>query len=347
MNFSSDNAAGVSPEILAALAEANGGRAMAYGNDSITASATAAIAALFETDVDVFPVATGTAANALSLAAMAPPWGLIYCHRNAHIEEDEAGAPEFFTGGAKLHLLDGEHGKFTAGTLRDVLASAGFGVEHHAQPAGVSITQASEAGTVYTPDEIAAIAEAAHEKGLPVHMDGARFANAIAHLDRSPADVTWRAGVDVLSFGATKNGAMAAEAVVIFDKALAENFRFRRKRAGHLFSKMRFLSAQLEAYVRDGLWLRNAQHANGCARQLADGLAALPGADLLHPVQANEIFIRLPEPVLAGMEADGVVFHRWLPAGPSVIRLVTAFDTSTVEVEAALAVARKYATNAA
>jgi len=343
MNFSSDNAAGIAPEILAALAAANDGRAMAYGNDAVSERLAVALADCFETKLAAFPVATGTAANALALATLSPPWGLIYCHRHAHVEEDEAGAPEFFSAGAKLHLLDGDHGKFDAGTLAGALATAGVGVEHHPQPAAVTVTQATESGTCYGPDEIAAIAQVTHDHGLKLHVDGARFANAVAFLGCSPADLTWRAGVDVLSFGATKNGAMAAEAVVFFDPDLAGEMRFRRKRAGHLFSKMRFLSAQLEAYLADDAWLRYARHANACARALAEGLAALPGAGLVHPVEANEVFIRLPEPVIAGMQADGVLFHPWAPDGPGAVRLVTAFDTDPADVDAAIAVARRHA----
>ncbi|MDP6342656.1 MAG: beta-eliminating lyase-related protein [Alphaproteobacteria bacterium] len=343
MNFSSDNAAGVAPAIMAALAAANEGYADAYGADQVTKAMESAFDDVFGTEVAVFPVATGTAANALALSALAPPWGLIHCHRQAHIEEDEAGAPEFYSGGAKLGLLDGEHGKFSADTLAAALAGAGFGVQHHPQPAAVSITQATEAGTAYTPDEVAAIAELAHQSGLGLHMDGARFANAAAHLGCSPAELTWRAGVDVLSFGATKNGAMAAEAVVFFKPEMAEDFLFRRKRGGHLFSKMRYLSAQLAAYLADDLWLVNARHANRCAAALAAGLAAIPGARLAHPVEANEIFVHLPESVLAGLEGAGVGFHRWGPAAEGQARFVTAFDTDPADVDRALAIAREAA----
>jgi threonine aldolase len=341
MHFSSDNATGVAPEIMAALAEVNAGPALAYGNDAVTAQAKAALESLFERELEVFPVATGTAANALALSVLTPPYGLIYCHRHAHIEEDECGAPELFTGGAKLHLLDGPHGKFDAATLEAALTGAGPGVEHHPQPAAVSITQASEAGTVYRAEEIAAIAELAHGAGLKLHMDGARFANAVAHLGCTAAEASWKAGVDVLSFGATKNGAMAAEAVLFFEPALAADFRFRRKRAGHLFSKMRFLSAQLLAYCTDELWLRNARHANAMANRLAEGLAALPGAELAHPVEANEVFVSLPEVALRAMAEAGVVFHRWDGAAGGSIRLVTAFDTESAAVDGALAIARR------
>ena len=343
MNFSSDNAAGIAPEILAAIAEANAGRASAYGSDEVTAKAQAALNTLFEREAEIFPLSTGTAANALALSALMPSWGVTYCHRHAHIEEDEAGAPGFFSSGGKLALLDGDDGKFSAETLAQALAGASFDFEHHSRPAAVSISQASERGGSYTPDEIAAIAEVTHGHGLKLHMDGARFGNSVAYLGCSAAQASWRAGVDVLSFGATKNGAMAAEAVLFFDTAPAEDFRYRRKRAGHLISKMRFLSAQLLAYVEDGNWLRYASHANGCAKTLADGLAALPGARLAHPVEANEIFIRLPEAIVAGMETDGVIFHRWEPGPSPMVRLLTAFDTDMADVEQAIAIATRHA----
>ena len=338
MNFTSDNAAGVAPQIMAALAAANEGHAMAYGDDPITKAAEAAFTDLFERELAVFPLATGTAANALALSALTPPWGQIYCHRNAHIEEDEAGAPELFTGGAKLALLEGEHGKIGADTLARAVAGAGFGVQHHCQPSALSLTQATEAGTVYDPGEIAALAAIAHGAGLSVHMDGARFANAVAHLGCSPAEATWKAGVDVLSFGATKNGAMAAEAVIFFDPGAAGDFLYRRKRGGHLFSKMRYLSAQLVAYMRDDLWLDNARHANACAQALSEGFAALEGGELMHGVDANEIFVSLPEPALAAMEAGGVGFHRWGTGGQA--RFVCAFDTKMEAVERTLEIAR-------
>ena len=338
MNFSSDNATGVAPQIMAALAAANEGHAMAYGDDPVTKAAEAAFTDLFERELAVFPVATGTAANALALSALTPPWGQIYCHRNAHIEEDEAGAPELFSGGAKLALLDGEHGKIEAATLAAAVAGAGFGVQHHSQPTAISAT---EAGTAYAPDEVAALAAIAHDAGLSVHMDGARFANALAHLGCSPAEATWKAGIDVLSFGATKNGAMAAEAVIFFDPDAAGDFLYRRKRGGHLFSKMRFLSAQLAAYLRDDLWLANARHANARAAELSQGLAALDGARLAHAVQANEIFIYLPEAVLGALEAGGANFHRWGTDGQA--RFVCAFNTDPDDVARALEIAQNAA----
>ncbi|MBD2104819.1 low specificity L-threonine aldolase [Leptolyngbya sp. FACHB-261] len=339
MNFGSDNVTGVAPEIMAALVAANEGSATSYGNDEISQRLTAHFSELFETAITVFPVATGSAANALALSVLTPPYGSIYCHNQAHIEVDECGAPEFYTGGAKLVLLPGQHGRIQAADLTAALANAGTGVVHHVQPAALSLTQATEAGTVYTPEAVSELAEIAHAHNLGVHMDGARFANAVVGLNCSPADITWRAGVDVLSFGATKNGAMAAEAVVFFKPELAASFGYRRKRAGHLFSKMRYLSAQLEAYITDDLWLRNATRANDMAAKLAAGLATLPGAALKHPVEANEIFVSLPETVVDGLLADGFHFYRW---DRDSIRLVTAFNTQVADVTALLEAAQRY-----
>jgi threonine aldolase len=342
MNFASDNTAGVSPEILAALADANQGAVGSYGADPVTRRLEAKLAEIFEHEVAVFPVATGTAANALALAAVVPPWGAVLCHPLAHIACDEANAPEFYSGGAKLVAVPGDDGKLAAADLAKLLPGD-LGNVHSAQPAAVSLTQATECGTVYRAKEIAEIATVAHRHGLAVHMDGARFANAMVHLDASPADLTWRAGVDVLSFGATKNGALGAEAIVFFDKDRARELPFRRKRAGHLFSKMRFLSAQLDAYVTGDLWLRNARHANAAAQRLAEGLAALPGVRLRHPVEANELFVELPEPVIAGLFAAGAQFHRWQGAASTCIRLVTAWNTSETDVATFLATARRLA----
>jgi threonine aldolase len=341
MNFSSDNVTGAAPEILAALARANEGAVPSYGADPLTAGVEKRLAELFEHEVAAFPVATGTAANALALATLTPPWGAVYAHAESHIEVDECGAPEFYTGGAKLVLLPGADGKIAADELAARLPG-GKGVVHHVQPAAVSLTQATEAGTVYSAAEIGAIAEMAKRHGLAVHMDGARFANAVVSLGCRPADLTWRVGVDALSFGATKNGALAAEAVVFFDRARAQEFEFRRKRAGHLFSKMRFLAAQLDAYLADELWRRNAAHANRAASRLAAALAGLPGARLRHPVQANEVFVELPEPVIGGLLGDGFRFYRWPDEASRCIRLVTAFDTAEAEIDAFLAAARRH-----
>lgn len=341
MNFCSDNTTGMAPEILAALAAANDGNAIAYGDDDLTRRVEAAIGELFETEADVFMVATGTAANALSLSVMTQPYGGIYCHAESHLEVDECGAPEFYTGGAKLVLLESADGKIKADDLARRLAAPDHGV-HHVQESALSLTQATEAGTVYTIDEVAGIAELAHGHGLAVHMDGARFANAVAALGCSPAAASWRAGVDILSFGASKNGALAAEAVVVFERSLAATLAFRRKRGGHLLSKMRFLAAQFEAYLEDGLWLRCAAHANAMARRLGEGLEGVPGAQLANPVDANEIFVTLPEAVIAGLLEDGFQFYRWPGEDSTVVRLVCAFNTRAEDVEAFIAAARRH-----
>ena len=277
MNFASDNTATISPEIMAALAAANQGNVPSYGADPLTIRLTSMMASVFETEVTVFPVGTGTAANALALATLVRPYGAVLCYEEAHVATDECGAPEFYMGGAKLVTLPSPDGLITPMQIEAAMARAQDGGVHHVLPEAVSITQATEWGTVYTPDAVGAIGEACRRRGLHLHMDGARFANALAHLGCTPAELTWKAGVDVLSFGATKNGAMAAEAVIFFNPALAAGFERRRKRAGQLWSKLRFLSAQLTAYLEGGLWLRNARHANAMAAELAAGLARVPG----------------------------------------------------------------------
>ena len=339
MNFCSDNTTGVSPEIMAAIAAANCGAVMSYGDDEYTQRLQTKFSDLFETSVTVFPVATGSAANALGLAVVTPPYGAVYCHEESHINLDECGAPEFFTGGAKLVTLTGDRAKIEAETLSKKLDRAGIGVVHHVQPAAVSITQATEAGTVYNPAEISHISEVVRSHNLHLQMDGARFANAVASLGCSPADITWRAGVDILSFGATKNGAMAAEAVVFFNQELAKTFPFYRKRSGHLFSKMRFLSAQLEAYITDDLWLKNATHANKMATLLAAGLAGVEIVKFCHPVEANEIFMQLPESVITAVLAEGFLFYRW---DKCTVRLVTAFNTKEADVIALVEAVKRY-----
>jgi len=338
MNFCSDNVAGISPEILAALAAANEGAAPSYGADAITERLGRCFAEVFEREVAVFPLSTGTAANSVALATLVPPWGVVYCHANAHILGDECGAPEFYTHGARLTGIASDDGKIRAGQLAALLPG-NKGNVHGMQPSAVSLTQATEAGTVYSPDEVGAITEVARAHGLAVHMDGSRFANALLHLGVSPAEMTWKAGVDVLSFGATKNGAMAAEALIFFDEKRAAECAFRRKRGGHLFSKMRFLSAQLEAYLAGDLWLGNARHANAMASRLADGLTGLPGITLRYRTQANEVFAELTEPLIAHLEASGFQFYRW---DGNCIRLVTAFNTKAADVDAFIAAARAF-----
>ncbi|MZR32122.1 threonine aldolase family protein [Sneathiella litorea] len=333
VNFASDNAAPVAPEILAAIQKANAGPMLSYGDDPLTSGVEAKLKQIFECDLRAFPVATGTAANVLGLSVMTPPYGAIYCHRLAHIEQDECGAPEFYTHGAKLVKLDGEGGKLQAAELDDVLKEAGAGNVHHVQPAVIDITQATESGTVYKPEEIAEIGIVAQRHGLGLHMDGARFANALTFLDCAPADITWRAGVDVLSFGATKNGAMGTEAVIFFNLEKAREFEFRRKRGAHLFSKMRYLSAQLDAYLTDGLWLDLAGHANRMAREVADRISAIPGAEVLYPVEANLIFARLPEASLESLAVSDVLYYRNGKDSAGEVRLVTSWNTSAQDVD--------------
>ncbi len=343
-NFSSDNLSGCAPEILAALAAANSGPALPYGQDEYTQALQQQYSQWFEREVRIFPVVTGSAANALALAALVPPFGSIYCHADAHINTAECGAPEFYTGGAKLLPLAGEAGKLRAADLEATLQRARLGAVNVAQPAAISITQGTEAGTVYRCGEIAEIAAVARRYNLRLHVDGARFANALVHLGCSPAAVTWQAGVDVLCFGATKNGAIAAEAVIFFDVELAENFAYRCKRGGHLWSKLRFLAVQLQAILEGDLWARNARHANQMAAGLAAGLAALPEVEILYPVEMNEVFACLPEVMVAGLLAEGFGFYQLEKrlAGV-VVRLVTSFATQEREVAAFIAVARRYA----
>lgn len=348
MNFRSDNIASVAPPIMAALAAANARSEGAYGADRITKRLDGLFGELFEREVAVFPTVTGTAANALALAALVPSYGAIYCHREAHINKEECGAPEFFTGGAKLVALPGPRAKIDPEALEEALARGGRGDVHYAQPAAVSLTQQTEEGAVYRPEEIRRLAAIARRHGLGVQMDGARFANAVAALGCTPAEATWRAGVDVLCFGATKNGALAAEAVVLFRPELAGELAYRHKRAGQLVSKMRFVSAQLEAYLADGLWLDLAAGANAMGRRLAEGLSALPGVVLAGPVEGNEVFVTLPGAVIAGLESAGAGFYRWPESDREsrTIRLVAAHDTTAAEVDAFLACAARLAAQA-
>jgi threonine aldolase len=345
-NFGSDNVAPVAPEIMEAIAAANHGTAASYGADEWTSRLEAKARDIFETDLVLFPVATGTAANSLALAVLVPSYGAVLCAEDAHINTDECGAPEFFTGGAKLIGLPAPDGRLQPEQITQKVERARALGVHAVQPAAVSITQSTEWGAVYTAAELGALGEAARAQRLQVHMDGARFANAVAYLGCSPAEITWKSGVQVLSLGATKNGAMAAEAVIFFDRALARGFEERRKRAGHLWSKLRYVSAQLGAYLENGLWLRNATRANAMASRLAAGLAAIPGASLAVPVQANEIFICLPEPVVAGLLAEGFGFYRWdarQSSADPMVRLVTSYVTDPAAVEALIAAAKRLA----
>jgi threonine aldolase len=342
MNFASDNAYGAAPEILAALSLANEGAVSSYGDDEITARLRERVCEIFEQEVEVWPVVTGTAANALALATLVRQHGAIFCHSHAHIAVDECGAPEFFTHGAKLVPLEGENGKLAPETIAAALGHFQIGFVHHAQPAAISITQATELGTCYQPQEIAALAALARSQALKVHMDGARFANALVHLDCSPAELTWRAGVDVLSLGGTKNGALCAEAVIFFHPSEAGDFEYRRKKSGHLLSKMRFISAQLLAQLEGGLWLNMARRANGLARDMAGALGAIAGIEIVHPVEANAVFARIPVETGARLRAAGARFYDWASpqAGRLLVRLVISFATPERDVARFVEIAR-------
>jgi threonine aldolase len=349
VNFASDNGAGVAPQILEAIAASSRVQAPAYGSDAFSQRAEARLGEVFETPVKVFLVATGTGANALALSALARPWEAIFCHEEAHIHDDECGAPEFFAGGAKLVGISGLGGKITPEGLAETLERFPRGLVKTVQPGALSLSQATEAGTLYKLDEIAALAELAHQAGVAVHMDGARFANALVALKASPAEMTWRAGVDALSFGATKNGALVCEAVVFFDPAKAENFAYLRKRGGHTLSKGRFLGAQMEAYLKDGLWLALAARANAAARKLADGLLSAPGVRPAWPTEANEVFVIAPTGRAERWQAEGARFYAWptraLAAslapreGETLYRFVTSFETRDEEIADMVALA--------
>lgn len=339
-NFASDNTAGICPEALTALQTANRSHAPGYGDDAETARARTRFQELFERECEVFFVFNGTAANALALSAACRSYHSIVCHELAHADTDECGAPEFFTGGSKLIPLPGPHAKLTP----DVVEAAmhrGHGI-HYPKPGALSLTQATELGTVYTAAEIAALAAVAHRHGLVVHMDGARFANAVASLaardGAGAADLTWRAGVDVLSFGGTKNGMLTTEAVVFFNRELARDFAYRVKQSGQLASKHRFAAAQWTAMLTDGAWLRHAAHANAMAQRLAAGLAALPGCAPAFPVEANGVFLRLPASLAAGLAARGWQFYRFF--GEDGYRLMCGWDSTPAAVDALLADAR-------
>ena len=342
VNFASDNIAGASPEILAALAESNAGQSTPYGADEYSHRIKEKFNAIFERTVSVFLVSTGTAANALSLAVLTPPWGSILCHGESHINNDECGAPEFYTGGAKMIPVGGRTGKIAAIELNQQVGRK-LGDVHSVQPSCVSITQSTEAGSVYSADEIGHIGQICRETGLRLHMDGARFANALVAIGCSPAEMTWKAGVDALSFGATKNGVLSAEVIVLFDQSLATELEYRRKRGGHLASKMRFLSAQIEAYLDNDLWLANARHANAMANRLNTGLGLLAEVSMESSAESNVLFCRLPEAVIKGLLAQGFQFYhdRW---APGVVRLVTSFATKPSDVDNLIVAVRRLLT---
>lgn len=327
--FASDNYAGICPEAWAAMERANRGHAPAYGEDAWTRRACDRFREIFETDCSVYFVFNGTAANSLALAASCQSYHSVLCHALAHVETDECGAAEFFSNGSKILLLEGEHGKITPAAIR-AAASARTDI-HFPRPRAISLTQATELGTVYGPGEIDAIGEVARELGLHVHMDGARFANAVASLGVSPADLTWRRGIDVLSFGGIKNGLSAGEAVVFFDPDLAHEFDYRCKQAGQLASKMRFTAAAWCGLLEGDTWLRNARHANAQAAKLAEGLRTRFGIVPTQPRQANAVFISIPDRVSSGLAARGWRFYDFIGSGGH--RLMCAWDLSDETIE--------------
>jgi len=352
MYFTSDNAVGAAPEILRAIVDANDGALPSYGTDSMMADVEAKISKVFETECRVFLVSTGTAANALALASLSPPWGAVFCHRHAHIEVDECGAPEFFGGGLKLALLDGPDGKIPPAALEEALRETGAGGVHQVQPAVLSITNVTESGALYRADEVATLAALAHEKNCAVHLDGTRFANALVSSNASPADMSWRAGVDVLCLGATKNGALAAEAVIFFDPDRQADriaqFEYRRKRGGHLISKGRMLSSQMAAYLKDDLWLTLARRSNDSAARLAEGLRAIKGVEIENTVEANMLFVHLPLVTHQALQSEGARYYLEPPSqsdegnGETVrVRFVTSFSTTDESIDAFLAIASK------
>jgi threonine aldolase len=341
LDFGSENTAPVHPAFVAAITAANSGFATNFEAEEWTERAIRSLRKFFEHDrLNAFTVTTGTAANAIALGSMVPPYGTILCHWDSHIETDECGAPEMFTFGARQVPLPGEHGKLSPEALAQHLSRARIGVVHSLQPAALSLTNLTEAGTAYSVDEVGELTAIARRYGLAVHMDGARFANAAAALGETPAAMSWKAGVDVLTLGTTKSGSFGVETIVSFDERHDTTLAFLRKRTGHLSPKTRFLGAQVQAYIDDDLWLTNARHANAMARRLADGLGELPGAGLVHPVQGNEVFVSLPEAITERLVAAGCRFQRdWRPE-PHHHRFVCSWATSPEQVDGLLRIAR-------
>ena len=337
--FASDNVTGACPEVMDAVVAANSGIATSYGDDEWSSRLQTKLSEIFETDVEVFLAVSGTASNALALSALAPVFGKIYCHELSHINTDECGAPELFTGGAKLIPMRSSNGRIKANELAETIR--GSGNVHVTQPSVVSITQSCETGTVYQLDEIKAISKIARKHKMSVHMDGARFANALASLDVSPAEMTWKSGVDVLTLGGTKNGCLAAEAIIFFKPDMVGNFPYLHKRSGQLLSKMRFISSQLEAYVTDDLWIRNAQHSNSMAKIVSEGLNAFSNIELAYPTQSNEVFVNLPRELIDYLNNAGYDINEEELDGKAV-RFVTAWNSELKDVDRLLEVIKQH-----
>lgn len=326
--FASDNYSGICPEAWQAMAEANQGHQRAYGDDEWTARAADHFRRLFETDCDVFFAFNGTAANSLALASLCQSYHSVICSETAHVETDECGAPEFFSNGSKLLTTRTEQGKLTPASIREIALKRKD--IHFPKPRVVTLTQATEVGTVYRPEEIQAISQTCDELGLNLHMDGARFSNACAFLGCTPAELTWKAGVDVLCFGGTKNGMAVGEAILFFNRGLAEDFDYRCKQAGQLASKMRYLSAPWVGILQDDAWLRYANHANHCAQLLAKLVEDVPGVSLMFPVEANGVFLQMSEPAIAALTARGWRFYTFIGAGGA--RFMCSWDTEEARV---------------
>lgn len=333
IEFRSDNAAGAAPEIMTAIASANSGSALAYGADDWTSELRDKVREVFEhPDAEVFPVISGTAANSIALAALCPPWGAVLCHETAHILQSECGATSMFGGGAVMRGVGGQHFRVTPDQLQQAFDATRWGDPHHSQPAVLSLTEPTDHGTVYTAPEVAELTRLAGQRGLRSHLDGARLANAVAALGCSPAELTWRAGIDAFSLGAMKNGALSTDAIVCFDPSISEQLVYRVKRAGHVASKMRFQSVQLTAYLTDDLWLRLARHSNEAMTRLADGLRALD-AEFLNTPDVNMLFARVDPHVADRMAESGLLFYRM---SADTVRLVTSFETTDDEIDEAL-----------
>jgi threonine aldolase len=322
--FASDNVTSACPEVMDAVIEANSGISESYGDDEWSYKLKEKLSEVYETNVEVFLTVSGTASNALALSALTPVYGKIYCHELSHINTDECGAPELFTGGAKLNPMRSSNGRIKAKELDEIVR--GSGNVHVTQPSVVSITQSCETGTVYQLDEISEISKIAHKHKMSVHMDGARFANALVSLSASPAEMTWKSGVDVLTLGGTKNGCLAAEAIIFFKPKMVGNFPFLHKRSGQLLSKMRFISSQLNAYITNDVWIRNARHANAMAKILSEGLNVFSNINLAYPTESNEVFVHLPRYVIDYLNQLGYDINEEELDGKAV-RFVTAWNT--------------------
>lgn len=333
MNFQSDNTAPVNPEVMQAILQANQASVGAYGNDPITSFVRKQFDDIFFCETTVFFTSTGTSSNAIALASLVPAYGAIYCHEEAHINTDECGAPELATGGAKLIPVPGEHGKMSVEILKSYIERDLSMRPHASYPGAISLSQCTEAGTVYQLEELQSLTSLAHHYGLHVHMDGARFANALVSTGMTPDQLTWRSGVDVLSFGGTKNGAMAAESIVYFNRALSQNVDLIQKRFGQLSSKMRYYSCQFQALFENDLWLKNASKANDLANQLSRLLLTVEGVRLLHPVEGNEVFVYLPDDVMKGLREKGVLFYDWGIPGDQQYRFVTSFYSNEADLQ--------------